>query len=50
VYLIDYGFAKNMSDISYRENSPLVGTARFMSLNDHFSIGKLFLYRTWEKR
>ena len=46
VHLIDFGLSKNFEESKYCENLPvigylcyLLGTARFMSVNDHFGIG-----------
>lgn len=38
LYMMDFGLAKPYAKLKYRENKPLVGTARYASLNAHLGI------------
>lgn len=41
IHMIDFGLAKNVSDLSYSENNPLVGNSKFASITNHQGIGKI---------
>ncbi|KAG0440622.1 putative casein kinase I like protein [Dictyocoela muelleri] len=38
LYMMDFGLTKLYSKLNYKENKPLVGTARYASLNAHLGI------------